>query len=45
MGREAVRRLFAALENPDEAPVTVKVSTEFVDRSTGGRGPGQKGSQ
>ena len=39
MGREAVRRLFAMLEHPEDMAVTVKISTELVDRGTGGRGP------
>ena len=39
MGQEAVRRLFAALEHPDDAAVTVKISTNLVDRGTGGSGP------
>jgi DNA-binding LacI/PurR family transcriptional regulator len=39
MGQEAVRRLFAALENPDEAPLMLKVPTELIDRDTGGSGP------
>lgn len=38
MGREAARRLMARIENPEMSPVTALISTQLVDRGTGGRG-------
>jgi DNA-binding LacI/PurR family transcriptional regulator len=41
MGREAARRLLLRLERPELEPVGVLIPTRFVDRGTGGRGPGK----